>query len=88
MLILSMFSFYAKCGHTKANNDDRYEQLKLRADVLREELHTETDKMIQEIIKFKLHVQNGLVGYEEVLAEEVDKEFSRGNDDTQDMDMD
>lgn len=44
--------------------------------------------MIQEIIKFKLHVQNGLVGYEEVLAEEVDKEFTRENDDTQDMDMD
>ena len=88
MLILSMFSFHVKCENTRANKDDRYEQLKLRADVLREELHTETDKMIQEIIKFKLHVQNGLVGYEEVLAEEVDKEFSRENDDTQDMDMD
>ena len=55
---------------------------------MREELHTETDRMIQEIIKFKIHIVSGLGAYEEVLTEEVDRELGGENDDTQDISMD
>ncbi|KAK5118009.1 hypothetical protein LTR62_004053 [Meristemomyces frigidus] len=52
-----------------------YEQLSLRASALREELHTELDRMLNEIIKFKIHVQGSLEELEEFVAEEVEREM-------------
>ena len=52
----------------------RYEQLTLRASALREELHTEIERMLNDIIKFKVHVQKSLEDYEQFVAEEVEKE--------------
>ena len=59
-----------------ANGNCRYEQLSLRSSALREELHTELERMLNEIIKFKIHVQASLEGYEEFVAGEVEREWS------------
>lgn len=67
----------------------RYEQLTLRANALREELHTETMRMLNDVIKFKMHVQKGLEEYESFVADELEKELGSDEmrDDTQAMDM-
>ena len=52
----------------------RYEQLTLRSSSLREELHTELERMLNDIIKFKIHVQGSLESYEEFVAQEVERE--------------
>lgn len=41
---------------------------------MREELHTELERMLNDIIKFKVHVQTSLEGYEEFVAQEVEAE--------------
>lgn len=53
----------------------RYDQLTQRSSALREELHTELERMLNEIIRFKIHVQSSLEGYEEFVAQEVEREF-------------
>ncbi|KAF3049760.1 kinetochore-associated Ndc80 complex subunit ndc80 [Didymella keratinophila] len=50
-----------------------YEQLQLRANALREELHTEIERMLDDIVRFKLHVQRSLEEYEEFIADEVQR---------------
>ncbi|KAK4542151.1 hypothetical protein LTR36_006998 [Oleoguttula mirabilis] len=52
-----------------------YDQLTTRSAALREELHTELERMLNEIIRFKIHVQSSLEGYEEFVAQEVEREF-------------
>ncbi|WPG99293.1 Putative kinetochore protein ndc80 [Acrodontium crateriforme] len=52
-----------------------YEQLTLKSSSIREELHTELERMLNDIIKFKIHVQQSLEAYEEVVAEEVENEW-------------
>ena len=47
----------------------------LRADTLREELHTEIERMLNDIVKFKLHIQKSLEDYEGFVVEEVEKEL-------------
>jgi kinetochore protein NDC80 len=42
---------------------------------LREELHTEIEKILNDVIKFKIHVQTGLEGYEQFVDEEVSGEY-------------
>ncbi|KAG8626342.1 hypothetical protein KVT40_005287 [Elsinoe batatas] len=56
------------------NTNLEYEQLTLKSATLREELHTELEKMLNDIIKFKVHVQTSLEGYEEFVAQEVEAE--------------
>lgn len=68
----------------------RYEQLTLRANALREELHTEIEKMLNDIIKFKVHVQKNLEDYESFVVDEVEHELGGEGDekdDTQDGEM-
>ena len=67
----------------------RYEQLVLRANSLREELHTEIDRMLNDVIKFKIHVQKNLDDYEGFVADELEKELGSEEmkDDTRAMDM-
>lgn len=55
--------------------NNRYEQLTLRANALREELHTEIERMLNDIIKFKVHVQKSLEDYEAFVVEEVELEL-------------
>lgn len=52
---------------------DRFEQLTLRANALREELHTEIERMLDDIVRFKLHIQRSLEEYEVFIADEVEK---------------
>lgn len=56
-----------------ANEYDRYEQLTLKANALREELHTEIERMLDDIVRFKLHIQRSLEEYEQFIADEVEK---------------
>lgn len=46
----------------------------MRANTLREELHTEIEKMLNDIIKFKIHVQKSLEDYEGFVEGEVEQE--------------
>ena len=52
----------------------RYEQLSHRADKLRDELHTEIEQVLNDIIKFKVHVQKSLEDYEGFVIEEAEQE--------------
>lgn len=68
----------------------RYEQLTLRANALREELHTEIEKMLNDIIKFKVHIQKNLEDYEGFVVDEVEHELGgeeEPKDDTEDVDI-
>ncbi|EPE05120.1 hec ndc80p family protein [Ophiostoma piceae UAMH 11346] len=60
------------------NTNIEYEQLTLRAGQLREELHTEIMRMLNDVIKFKMHVQKNLEEYEEFVTEELVKELGEG----------
>lgn len=48
----------------------------MKADALREQLHTEIEKMLNDIIKFKVHVQKSLEDYEGFVVEEVEEELA------------
>lgn len=47
----------------------------LRASALREELHTEIDRVLNDVIKFKIHIQRNLDDYEGFVADELEKEL-------------
>ncbi|KAF3491513.1 uncharacterized protein GIQ15_01030 [Arthroderma uncinatum] len=66
------------------NTNIEHEQLVLRANALREELHTGIESMLNDIIRFKVHVQKGLEDYESFVADEVEQEL--GADDLGDGD--
>jgi kinetochore protein NDC80 len=53
----------------------RHEQLTIRAAALREELHTEIEKILNDVIRFKIHVQKNLEEYEAFVDEEVNREY-------------
>lgn len=55
----------------------------LRASALREELHTEIMRMLNDVIKFKMHMQKNLEEYEEFVTEELVKEL--GTEDAKDQ---
>ncbi|KAJ2904681.1 putative HEC/Ndc80p family protein [Zalerion maritima] len=66
-----------------------YDQLTQRASSLREELHTETEKIISDVIKFKIHIQKSLDDYQSFVADELEKELANdeeGGDDAMDVD--
>ncbi|KEY70782.1 hypothetical protein S7711_03277 [Stachybotrys chartarum IBT 7711] len=71
------------------NTTIEYEQLVLRANALREELHTEIDRILNDVIKFKIHVQKNLDDYEGFVADELEKELGADEprDDTRGVDM-
>lgn len=54
----------------------RYEQLTIRANSLREELHTEITRMLNDVIKFKMHVQKSMEDYEGFVTDELEKELA------------
>jgi kinetochore protein NDC80 len=57
------------------NTNIEYEQLTLRANALREELHTNVETMLNDVIRFKVHVQKGLEDYESFVVDEVEQEL-------------
>lgn len=52
----------------------------MKADALREQLHTEIEKMLNDVIKFKVHVQKSLEDYEEFVMKEVEQELADEGD--------
>ncbi|KAK9630737.1 kinetochore-associated Ndc80 complex subunit ndc80 [Aspergillus fumigatus] len=56
------------------NTNIEYEQLTLRANALREELHTNVESMLNDVIRFKVHIQKGLEDYES-FVDEVEQEL-------------
>lgn len=48
-----------------------WDQLQHATDALRQELHGEVERALNDIIKFKVHIQEGLVEFEKRLEEEV-----------------
>ncbi|KAI9738974.1 MAG: kinetochore-associated Ndc80 complex subunit ndc80 [Claussenomyces sp. TS43310] len=71
------------------NTNIEYEQLTLRANALREELHTEVERMLNDIIKFKVHIQKNLEDYEGFVVDEAEQELNIGGEenDTHAVDM-
>ncbi|KAB5566818.1 HEC/Ndc80p family-domain-containing protein [Coniochaeta sp. 2T2.1] len=71
------------------NINIEYEQLTLRSNALREELHTETMRMLNDVIKFKMHVQKNLEDYESFVADELEKELGSDEmgDETRQVEM-
>lgn len=65
-------------SHDSLLTPHRHEQLTLRTNALREELHTEIDKMLNEVIKFKIHIQKNLDDYESFVTDEVEDELGSG----------
>ena len=76
-LLSSLFLFFFHSFHCQKRllTFYRYEQLTLRANALREELHTEIEKMLNDTIKFKVHIQKNLEDYEGFVADELEKEL-------------
>lgn len=54
-------------------------------------MHTEIEKMLNDIIKFKVHIQKNLEDYEGFVADELEKELGSEEDmmkdDTRGVDM-
>ncbi|PWY87842.1 HEC/Ndc80p family protein [Aspergillus sclerotioniger CBS 115572] len=69
------------------NTNIEYEQLTLRANALREELHTNVESMLNDVIRFKVHVQKGLEDYESFVVDEVEQELG-GDSQFADEDVD
>ncbi|KAI4151839.1 MAG: hypothetical protein LQ340_003262 [Diploschistes diacapsis] len=65
------------------NTNIEYEQLNLRANTLREELHTETERMLNDVFKFKMHIQKSLEDYEDLVIEEAEQEAFAVDDRTE-----
>lgn len=60
----------------------------LQANTLREELHTEIEKMLNDIIKFKVHIQKNLEEYEGFVEDELEHERAgEDNEDTLNVEM-
>ena len=76
------------------NTNIEYEQLTLRANALREELHTNVESMLNDVIRFKVHVQKNLEDYESFVVDEVEQELGgeelqpADDEDDEDMAMD
>ncbi|TVY71248.1 putative kinetochore protein NDC80 [Lachnellula suecica] len=69
------------------NTNIEYEQLTLRTQALREELHTEIEKIIEDTIRFKVHIQRNLEDFEGFVSDEVEIELGgdEAREDTQDV---
>ncbi|MCJ1473808.1 kinetochore-associated Ndc80 complex subunit ndc80 [Lambiella insularis] len=64
------------------NTNIEFEQLTLRANALREGLHTEIERMLNDIIKFKVHIQKSLEDYESFVVDEVEQELGGGDEES------
>jgi len=54
----------------------RYEQLTIRSASIREELHTEIERILMDVIHFKIHIQKKLEDYELFVEEEANREVT------------
>lgn len=72
------------------NTNLEYERLTIQANQLREELHTGVESMLNDIIRFKVHIQRSLEDYETFVVDEVEQELggdsqALGDEQTEDV---
>lgn len=80
------FHFFAshpisKLPIIQTNEYVRCEQLTLHSIALREDLHTKTERILNDIIKFKVHIQKSLEDLEGLVVEEVERELGGDEED-------
>lgn len=51
-----------------------------RASEIREQLHTEVERMLNDVVKWKINIQTQLENYEEFVQQSVDQEASEAHD--------
>ncbi|EKG19825.1 Kinetochore protein Ndc80 [Macrophomina phaseolina MS6] len=56
------------------NTNIEYEQMTHRATEIREQLHTEVERMLSDVVKWKINLQTQLENYEEFVQQSVDQE--------------
>ncbi|EEH37409.2 hypothetical protein PAAG_07690 [Paracoccidioides lutzii Pb01] len=61
------------------NTNIEYEQLIVRANVLRGELHPGIETVLNDMIRFKVHIEKRLEDYESFVADEVEQELGGDN---------
>ncbi|KAI9825612.1 MAG: kinetochore-associated Ndc80 complex subunit ndc80 [Thelocarpon impressellum] len=61
------------------NTNLEYEQLTHRAAALREELHTEIERALNDVIRFKVHVQERIEDFDGFVVAEVEAELGNGD---------
>lgn len=57
-----------------------YDQLKHAVGAQREKLHSEVEKIINDIVNFKVHIQKSLEDYEDLTARERDEALGLAED--------
>lgn len=57
-----------------------WEGMQEQAGVVREELHGGVERMLEEVVRFKLHVQRSLEEWEKSVTEEVERELEGGEE--------
>lgn len=62
------------------NTNIEYEQMTHRASEIREQLHTEVERMLNDVVKWKINIQTQLENYEEFVQQSVDQEASEAHD--------
>ena len=70
------------------NTNIEYEQLTIRAANLREELHTQIERMLNDVVQFKIHIQKSLGSYEQFVADECERELDHADDESNEEDED
>ena len=55
-----------------------WEQMQDEAGQIREQLHADVEKMLEEVVNFKVHVQKGLEEFENTVGMEVEEELAEG----------
>lgn len=66
--------------------DFRYEQLQLRANEIREHLHTEIERILNDVVKWKIAIQGDLSQFEEEVEAHI-KDLKRKSGTPLDADM-
>ncbi len=49
--------------------------MQVQANALREELHTEIEHIVNDVVKFKVHIQKSLSDYETFVIDETEREL-------------
>jgi kinetochore protein NDC80 len=57
-----------------------WEKMQDEAGQIREQLHADVEKMLEDVIGFKVHVQKGLEEYERVVGDEAERELRDGQE--------
>lgn len=57
-----------------------WEKMQDEAGQIREQLHADVEKMLEDVVNFKVHVQKGLEEYERIVGDEAERELKEGQE--------